>query len=318
MKVITRRKILTISTVLIVIFLLATTLYSYYFNNSVSVPTNINEKQTIPWAINKMNVRELWNEGLTGKGIKVAIMDSGVDASHPDLIDNMNSGINIIDPTTPPTDYTGHGTFIAGIIGASNNHFGLVGVAPDVELYPVKVLDELGEGDILHIEKGIDWCIENGIQIINMSFAINNNKPQLHEAINRALSKGIIIISSASNSYGETAGYPASYNQVFSVNAVDRNLDISELASLGKIDFSAPGVDILSTHLHGGYGVISGNSYAAPQITGFIALLLQDPAKFGVTDLTHDQIKNVLSNYSTDLGIKGYDSLFGAGFVNFN
>ncbi len=289
----------------------------YIFNTDIrsEIPSDIRDKQLIPWGIKAMEVPSLWDNGLTGKGVKVAVLDGGIDHLHPDLVGNVKLGFNAINPQNPPIDETGHGTFVAGIIGAKNNNFGIVGVAPDVDLYPVKVLDSYDEGDITDIDRGIDWCIENGIQIINMSFAMNNNKAELLKSINKAISAGIIVVSSSSNSYGGDVGFPASYDDVFSVTAVDKQMNISKKAAKGKIDFSAPGINIISTAMNNEYEQYSGNSFAAPYLTGFIALILQDPKQFGITEPSFQEIKNVLLKYSLDLGKKGSDDIFGSGFV---
>ncbi|PUA38076.1 hypothetical protein C8Z91_16910 [Paenibacillus elgii] len=150
---------------LVVAFAVGVLVYVTNSNVQDEVPTDIEKVQAIPWGISKMNIPSLWNQGITGKGVKVAIVDGGVE-NHPDLVGNLKLGFNTIDPNQPTTDETGHGTFVAGIIGARNNNFGIVGVAPDVELFPVKVLDAYDEGNLGDVSKGIDWCIDNGIQII--------------------------------------------------------------------------------------------------------------------------------------------------------
>ncbi|MCR8843996.1 S8 family peptidase [Paenibacillus sp. SC116] len=259
----------------------------------------------------------MWSQGITGSGIKVAVMDSGVDYNHPDLL-GMKKGYNAIEPSEPIQDETGHGTLVAGVIVAKNNNIGVVGIAPDVELYPVKVLDKFNEGNIDDIVKGIDWCITNDIDIINMSFAINLNKPQLKKAIDKAINEGIIVVAAANNSSKGPVGYPASYPNVFSVTSVNEKFQISELAPIGKIDYSAPGVSIISTSLNGSYQYYSGNSVAAPHITGFIALTLQTFKKAGIPQKDiKKELDKALKKYSFDLGNVGRDNIYGEGFIRF-
>lgn len=285
-------------------------------NHTVNIET-LETVQTIPWGVERINAPALWTE-VTGKGVKVAVMDSGVNFEHPDFVKSLMGGYNAIDPAQPPMDDYGHGTLVSGVIAAQNNRIGIVGVAPDVELYSIKVLDKYGEGDISAIADGIDWCIKNKIQVVNMSFAIAEDKPLLNTVVQKAVQAGIIVVASASNTYGGAAGYPASYDNVISVTAVDMGFKICRTAPRGKIDFSAPGVGIISTSDDGGYEEFLGTSLAAPYITGIIALILQKPENFGVPRdqaCTFSDVYSILKGLSKDLGKKGKDEVFGEGFV---
>lgn len=256
--------------------------------------------QMIPWGVKMINAPEVWAE-TTGKNVKIAVMDSGFDFRHPDFGQNVKEGFNAIEPKLLPNDDYGHGTLVTGVIAAKNNSIGVIGVSPDAEIYPVKVLDQYGEGDIVDIVRGIDWCIENKIQIINMSFALKDNDPLLKSSIEKALKSGIIIVASASNSFGGKVGYPASYDGVISVTSVDENVHLAEKSPIGKIDFSAPGVGIVSTFNNEDYKEYSGNSLAAPHITGIIALILENPEQFGFKrghKLSYDEVVVFLKDIS--------------------
>lgn len=277
----------------------------------------LKSEQEVPWGIESLNAPALWSD-VTGKGVRVAIMDSGFNFEHPDFGKNIKEGYNAIDPGELPIDDYGHGTLVAGVIAAQNNSIGVVGIAPDVELYPIKVLNNHGEGDISDIADAIDWCINNKIQIINMSFAIPEDKPLLYSSILKATNAGIILVASASNTYGGEVGFPASYDEVISVTAVDKNYHIGKTAPRGKIDFSAPGVNILSTSYNGNYEEFSGTSLTAPHVTGLIALVLQRPTEFGLLKNevnSQKAIYNILKNFSKDLGEKNKDNTFGEGFI---
>lgn len=274
-------------------------------------------KQIIPWGVESVNASALWPD-VTGKGVKIAVLDSGFNYSHPDFGKNIRDGYNAMDPGKPIIDDYGHGTLICGVIAARHNSFGIAGIAPDAELYPVKVLDKYGEGDISDIEEGIDWCIENKIQIINMSFAIEKDIPLLHSAVEKAVNAGIIVVASSGNTFSTKAGYPASYEGVISVTAVDRKLRPGDTSPKGKIDFSAPGIKVISTASDGSYEECCGSSLAASHITGLIALVLQSPQEFGMPEgikCTHNDVYNILKCFSKDLGEKGKDSIYGEGFV---
>lgn len=304
---------------IVTVFWFAFFWFRYFYNTKKTVNIDaLKNEQIMPWGVESVNAPALWPE-VTGKGIKVAIMDSGINSKHPDFSKNIEEGYNAIDHTQPPVDDFGHGTLVSGVIAAQNNGFGVVGVAPDVELYPVKVLDKFGEGDISAIADGVEWCIENKVQVINMSFAIPEDKPLLRDAVMKAINAGIIVVASASNTYGGEVGYPASYNEVISVTAVDEKFRIGKTSPRGKIDFSAPGVNIVSTSSNGDYEEFSGTSLAAPHVTGLIALILQKPQKFGLPEgksYSYTDIYNVLKGLSKDLGKRGKDSIFGEGFIS--
>jgi subtilisin family serine protease len=244
-------------------------------------------------------------------------MDSGIN-KHLDLGGNIKEGYNAINPSELPVDDYGHGTLVCGVIAAQNNDIGIVGIAPDVELYPIKVLDKYGEGNISVIANAVDWCVKNKIQIINMSFAIEEDKLLLRDAIMEAIDSGIIVVASGSNTYGGEVGYPASYERVISVTAIDKRFKIGKTSPRGKIDFSAPGVSIVSTSNDGDYEEFTGTSLAAPHITGLIALVLQNPKKFGLSNSKtniQNEVYSLFKDFSKDLGNKGKDNVFGEGFV---
>jgi len=267
----------------------------------------LNSKEIIPWGVEAINSPLLWSQGYNGKNIKIAVMDTGVDLSHPDLQGNIHKGFNFINPNEPPLDDNGHGTMIIGIISASHNNIGITGIAPHADIYPIKVLDRFGEGDIPKVIQGIEWCIENDIQLINMSFSVKDDDVNLRKSIKRAVKAGIIIVSSGSNTAGGDVGYPASYNEVISVSSVDKNDIIGATSPKGKVDYSAPGVDIISTKVNGGYEMATGTSFAAPHITGIIALMLNKNE-----DMTSIDVIANLNMLSTHLGDS---NIFGEGKV---
>ncbi|MFM9278234.1 S8 family peptidase [Paenibacillus jiagnxiensis] len=273
-------------------------------------PSSLLNEEVMPWGVKRINAPVLWEEGITGENVKVAVLDTGVDFNHPDLKKVLQKGYNTINPAALPVDDNGHGTLTTGIIAAQHNQVGIMGVAPGVQLYPVKVLDEFGEGEILNVIQGIDWCIENKIDVINISFSIMKNDKKLENAIQKAINSGIIIVASGSNSHGGEVGYPAAYEDVVSVTSVNNRLSVGKSSPKGKIDFSSPGVDVVSTALNGEYEVTTGTSFSAPYVTGIICLLLQEN-----TDLDRKKIKIVLKEYAIDLGPFGKDSIYGEGIV---
>ncbi|MEC3608534.1 S8 family serine peptidase [Bacillus glycinifermentans] len=163
--------------------------------------------------------------------------------------------------------------------------------------------------------------MDNNIQVINLSFGLSKDKPMLRDAIDKAVNSGIIVIASAGNNYGGDVDYPAAYEKVLSINAVDRNNKIANFSPKGKIDFSAPGVDIPILSLNNGYEneSESGTSLAAAHVTGIVSLILQNQDKFGINSKEdiYYQVNRVLSKLSMDLGKEGKDEIYGEGFLSF-
>ncbi len=273
------------------------------------------KEQQIPWGVSRVEADKAW-VNTTGKGVKVAVVDSGI-SKHKDLRDNIKGEFNAIDPKKSAIDDFGHGTHVAGIMAAKDNKIGVVGVAPDVDLYAVKVLDAMGAGYLSDLAEGIEWCINNGIQVINLSVELQKDFPLLSYTINRALSADIIIVAAAGNTFGKSVTYPAAYEGVISVSAIDTNNNIAEFSAIGKIDFCAPGVDIYSTHLGNNYTTMSGTSMAAPHVSGVIALILSDLRNDINRDgiVSKEELNVVIYNNTTDLGLNGYNEIFGIGLL---
>jgi len=224
--------------------------------------------ETIPWGVEYMN--DLSPDSVnTGNGIKVAIIDTGIDVDHPDLVDNIKGGYNTTSKKKSYDDDNGHGTHVAGIIAAVDNEIGVIGVAPEADLYAIKALDAYGDGYVSDIVEGIEWCVDNDIDIINMSLGMENDSLLLHEAVVNANSAGIVMVA-AGNNYGGTCEFPAAYDEVIAVGAINIDKGIADFSALLGVDVWAPGVDILSTYLNTKYFVMDGTSMAAPYYISFI------------------------------------------------
>ena len=248
--------------------------------------------QIFSWGIEEVQANLVWKNN-TAKNIRMAILDSGVEELHPDLKSNIKGGYNVINENNEYGDIYGHGTEIAGIICAENNNIGIVGVTPDINLYAVKVLNEYGVGTIDTLVKGINWAIENDMDIINMSLYFSVDDPSLYDAIKRAHAANIILISAAGQ--GEMINYPAAYEEVISVGCID-----SELNILGnyntKVDYVAPGKDVITTKINSLYGESSGTSIATAFVSATVALLISNENSY---DLNY--IKTKLKNTSKQL-----------------
>ncbi|WP_051556546.1 S8 family serine peptidase [Alkalihalobacterium bogoriense] len=279
------------------------------------------------WNVEAVNAHKAWEEGFTGSGVKVAVVDSGVSL-HPEL--NVKERISFLenDPGTQndessPEDFDGHGTHVAGIIAAKKGGGTIggrdvVGVSPDVELYSLKVID-VQSGSILDLIKAIDWSIENEMDIVNMSLGLSSDSPLLRDAVNRAYAAGILLIGASGNDgVGTPVNYPANYDSVIAVSSVTQLKTISSFSSTGQqVEFTAPGSSIISTYKmlpgqQGTYEPLSGTSMAAPHVAGFLALLKQKNPHMSASELREE-----LQWYVDDLGDEGRDELFGYGFINY-
>ncbi|HEY0829392.1 MAG TPA: S8 family peptidase, partial [Bacilli bacterium] len=208
--------------------------------------------------------------------IRIGVVDTGVDFGHPDLRPCLAHGINLLKRNALPHDDNGHGTHITGTIAAFNQRHGIMGVAPRATVYPVKAFDRHGIAHISDIILGIHWCIDNRMDIINMSFGMKTRNTLLLQAIRHAYRAGILVVASSGNDgITKAIDYPARFLQTISVGATSRNKTISSFSNRGKgIDIFAPGERIYSTWLGGRYNELSGTSMAASHVTGTLALIL--------------------------------------------
>ncbi len=276
--------------------------------------------QVVPWGVSRVKADFVWPSGNTGDVIKVAVVDTGISLTHPDLAANIKGSVNTISPGKSANDDNGHGSHVAGTIAAVNNSLGVVGVAPNVDLYAVKVLNRNGSGYLSDIIEGLDWSIANGMNVVNMSLGTSSDVQSFHDAVIRVHNAGIVQVVAAGNS-GGLVGYPAAYPEVIAVSAVDANNVIASWSSRGpEVDVSAPGVSIYSTYKGTSYATLSGTSMASPHVAGVVALILSTPV--GVADANGngrwdpDEVQTKLQNTATDLGAAGYDNLYGWGLVN--
>ncbi|MEC2158270.1 S8 family serine peptidase [Virgibacillus halodenitrificans] len=263
------------------------------------------------WNLRSSRFSYAWEEGATGKDVKVAVIDTGI-SPHKDL--KVAGGVSTVDYTEKWEDDNGHGTHVAGIIGAEQNGFGVVGVAPDASIYAVKALDSHGEGDMNALLKAIEWSIQHEMDVINLSLGTEFHSDALEKIIKQAYDAGILIVGASGNGEGDgKVIYPAKYEQVIAVSALDEQFHSAPFASSGpEVEFSAPGTNIISTYLNGNYGIASGTSQASPHITGMLALLQQK-----LPDKNPEERRAALTDYVQDLGETGRDSYFGFGRISY-
>ena len=282
---------------------------------------------TLEYGVNNIDAEVVWGgaQGATtviagqgGFGAKVAVLDTGVDCAHEDLVGACGPGANFAS-FGPPLDGHGHGTHVAGIIGARANSVGTIGVAPEATIYPVKVLSDSGSGAWSWVAAGIDWAVDNGANVISMSLSGTSGSIALADAVAAAQAAGVLVVSAAGNSgCCNTVGYPARYAGSMAIGAVDVNDVIANFSSTGpEVDVVAPGVAVKApvptgtcTLCHpSGYQLLSGTSMATPHVSGVAALLM-------TRGFTAAQAWNALTMTAHDLGAAGYDTVYGYGRVD--
>ncbi|MTE21276.1 type VII secretion-associated serine protease mycosin [Streptomyces sp. TRM43335] len=252
-----------------------------------------------PWSLKRVLLDQLW-EKTKGRGVKVAVIDTGVDDDHPQLKDAVDAelgkrflktpekdeyGNSVKPPAANGTDDTvGHGTKVAGIIAARPaDNTGFVGIAPEATIIPIQQNDAQGNGDTTTMARSIEHAVEAGAKVINISQDTSTPlKPNsdLEQAVNKALAEGVVIVASAGNdglggNVKET--YPASYEGVIAVASSDRNNERAPFSQSGDfVDVAAPGVDMISTVPGGGHCADNGTSFSAPYVAGVAALLVAE------------------------------------------
>ncbi len=274
--------------------------------------------QTTPWGITRVGAPTVFGAGNTGAGVKVAVIDSGIDYTHPDLAANYAGGYNFVAGTASPMDDNGHGTHVSGTIAAINNTIGVVGAAPGVSLYALKVLDASGGGYFSDVIAALQWCVDNNMRIASMSFgATGNPGTPVQAACDSAYAANVLLVAAAGNSgngsgSGDNVCYPAKYSSVIAVTATDSSNVRASFSSTGSTaELAAPGVSVQSTVPGGGYSSSwSGTSMACPHVSGVAALVIAS----GVTSAS--AVRTRLQQTAVDLGASGRDPLYGYGLVN--
>lgn len=268
------------------------------------------------WDISYTEADKAWPLIKQKREINVAVLDTGVDYTHPDLKNRVlkSKGYNFVDNNSDTMDDNGHGTHVSGIIAANaNDNIGIAGIdgTLDVKIIPIKVLDSNGEGDINDIVKGIKYAADNGADIINLSFGANEKSKSIAEAISYAKSKGAFVVAAAGNDNEDSDNISPAGDGAFTVAAMSYNYKKASFSDYGNcIKVSAPGVEILST-VPGGYEAWDGTSMAAPVATGIAAMVkAEDP------NLSPSQIEDVLDSTAKDIMSKGKDKQSGYGLID--
>lgn len=255
-----------------------------------------------------------------GAGVDIAVIDTGVDLTHPELAGHTTTGGASLNGAASVTaggggvDPHGHGTHVAGIAAATaDNGLGISGVAPLATIIPVRVLGPTGGGWSSDVAAGITWAVDAGAEVINLSLGASSQSQAMTNAITYAMANGVVVVAAAGNGGANGAvNYPAADNRTLAVASIDPSRGISGFSTHGSyVDLAAPGSGVLSTTPNGSYEYKSGTSMATPFVSGVAALLI------GLDrSLTPDTLANRLISTADDAGAPGVDAAFGYGIIN--
>jgi serine protease len=288
-----------------------------------ATPVSVNDPLTgQQYALDRMHVREAWSIETGGTNV-VAVLDTGVWAAHPDLSGRLVAGYDFVNHDTNPADDNTHGTWVSGIIAAKvNDGYGVAGISWTDKIMPVKVMDENGSGWSSDVAAGIHWATDHGASVINMSIGGFADSQVLREAIDYAWAHNVVLVGAAGNNRSTAAFYPASYPRVISVSATQADDEFTNWSNYGTgVDVSAPGGSVLTTSCDrsrvstckytGMHIVISGTSFAAPNVSGVVALLrARNPS------WSNGAVVSRIEATADDLGFAGWDIRYGHGRVN--
>jgi hypothetical protein len=269
------------------------------------------------WPLTRLRADQVREEQPAAGTPVVAVVDTGVDGTHPDLDDVLVQGTDITTHTSPtvPTDEHGHGTHVAGIIAAEvDNGVGVEGLLSRVRVMPVRVLGADGTGSSDVVAEGVMWAVDHGADVVNLSLGGGGADPVLQAAVEYAEAHGVTVVAAMGNEYetGNVTSYPAAYPSVLAVGATDEVDARAPFSQTGPhIDVVAPGVNVLSTYLDSGYAWMSGTSMATPYASAAVAAV---HARY--PDLTPARLRQQLERTSEDLGTPGFDTSFGYGLVD--
>ncbi len=286
--------------------------------------------EQISWGIKMIYDNPAISSTSGGFDVKVAVLDTGVNFAHPDLVSRMAQCKDFTNLRFPVLDNkcddkNGHGTHVAGIVAADSgkDHLGIYGVAPAAKILGYKVCDANGSCYADDIAAGLRRAVDEGANIINMSFGTDKDIPTIHDAVNYAFSKGVLMVAAAGNDgpFTDSIDYPGAYSSVIAVSALDKAFVVTDWSSRGinsqtvqyvvenrDIEFAAPGKGIESTWNNGGYAILSGTSMASPFVAGLAAKYWQSTASSSA-----DATRDLLHSLATDIAPIGDDNISGFG-----
>jgi subtilisin family serine protease len=262
------------------------------------------------WALTKIQAPTAWDRA-SGSGVTIAILDTGIDSTHPDLAPNLVPGWNVYDNNADTTDIHGHGTWVAGVAAmAANNGKGSAGVAWDARIMPVRIADPNAYAYWSTVAQGIYWAADHGAKVVNVSYNGVSGSSTVQSAAQYLRDRGGVVVVAAGNSSGLES--IAANDSLLTVAATDQNDVRASFSSYGDyVDLAAPGVSVYTTAVGGGYSKASGTSFASPIVAATAALMLSANSTLTPADVDH-----ILKTTALDLGTAGIDPYYGAGRVD--
>ncbi|WP_219836320.1 S8 family peptidase [Paenibacillus sp. R14(2021)] len=265
------------------------------------------------WNLPVIETEKGWGVSKGSEQVLVGVLDTGVQADHPDLKGKLAPGTNLVDANSPPNDDVGHGTHVTGIIAASvNNGEGVAGLTWYNKVVPIKVLDASGAGSTYSVAEGVIWAADHGIKVINMSLGNYAQAQFLHDAIKYAYERDVVLVAASGNDNTSRPGYPAAYPEVLAVASTNADGTRSPFSNYGDyVDVAAPGMTIASTYPGSQYAALSGTSMASPHAAALAALIRSiNP------DLSNVEVMDIMRKSAKDLGTTGKDKYFGYGQID--
>jgi subtilisin family serine protease len=245
-----------------------------------------------------MNAPTVWNTTTGSSNVVVAMLDTGVKYTLADLQAHFVPGYDFVNNDADPTDDNGHGTTVAGVIGATaNNNTGIAGLCWQCSLMPVKVLDNAGNGDYVNLANGITWATDHGADVISMSLVGPTDSSTLHSAVQYAHNHGVVLVAAAGNNSSSAQYFPAAYNEVLGVAGTQSDDTLYSWSDYGSwVKIAAPGCNY-STMISGSYGNFCGTSSATPAAAGIVALL-----RSAAPSASNSQIEAALESSAVKIG----------------
>ena len=273
----------------------------YYFVNSYQ------------WALSTIQAPQAWDLTTGCSTVSVAVLDTGVDVSHPDLSGKVVGNINYSSSGTV-SDVYGHGTHVAGIAAAAtNNGQGVAGLGYDSTILNVKVMGDDGVGTYSAVAYGIVWAADHGARVINMSLGGTSSSSTLQDAVNYAWGKGVVLVAAAGNNGNSVPFYPAYFQNVIAVASTGPTDTLSPYSNRGDwVDVAAPGGSIWSTKPNNSYGSLSGTSMASPHVAGLAALVFTRVSDTNGNGFLNDEVRACIQNNADNIGVTG----IGSGRIN--
>jgi subtilisin family serine protease len=255
------------------------------------------------WDLRKVRAPEAWDIIPGGQDVVVAVLDTGIDGSHAELVGKVLNNTDLTRNSESGV-INGHGTHVAGIIAAGDDDAGITGAAYNCSLLDVKVAENDGSTNAEKVAQGILWAVNHGAKVINVSITINKSYPLLEYAANYAWTHDCLIVAAAGNNFSTTPVYPAAYPNVVSVAATDRNDTLAKWSNHGDwITIAAPGVDIYSTMPGNAYASKNGSSYSAALVSGEAALLYARAIDLNNNGRVNDEVYNTIVKQSDGIAL---------------